>query len=355
MHVPLSTGQMKPAYRTRNLNKRPTRTQWSIPEPSLVRPPYSAATDARVATTPKLANFLRRTAAQLLRLVPGSAALALKRDVRDTAWLDDADAVVISYPKSGRTFVRAMLARLFQRRFGVDERDLLEFPILKRAASGVPRVLFTHAGDAMRPPPQVDIIPAMYAGKKLALIARHPGDIAVSRYYHLRHRSRDKARRQLAEQPLASFIWADRGGIPSIVAFLNQFAALAHSRPGVTIVRFEDFLAQPEATLRKLAKGIGLKVARSDISDAVAFASLANLRQLELDGYFRSSRLRPAKTGDHKSGKVRSGGSGGYREQLGEAEAARIDEYLAANLAPVFRYGSAAEPRPRPKRRSRQP
>ena len=66
------------------------------------------------------------------------------------AWLADADAVVVSFPKAGRTFVRAMLARLFQLKFGIDERRLLDFPSLRRAARGVPRLLFVHGGDAMR-------------------------------------------------------------------------------------------------------------------------------------------------------------------------------------------------------------
>ena len=60
-------------------------------------------------------------------------------------------------------------------------------------------------------------IPTITLDKKVVLIARHPGDIAVSRYHHLKHRSRDKARRRLADQPLESFVWADEGGIPSIV------------------------------------------------------------------------------------------------------------------------------------------
>src|SRR5690349_25144970 len=95
-------------------------------------------------------NLARSAAAQFLRLVPGSAALRIKRDLRDAAWLSEADAVIVSYPKSGRTFVRAMLARLIKRRFGIDERSLLEFPSLRRAGNGVPRVLFSHGGDAMR-------------------------------------------------------------------------------------------------------------------------------------------------------------------------------------------------------------
>src|SRR5690349_8380302 len=111
-------------------------------------------------------NLARSAAAQFLRLVPGSAALRLKRDLRDAAWLSEADAVVVSFPKSGRTFVRAMLARVYQRRFGIDERGLLEFPTLKHAPAEAPRVLFTHAGDAMRRPGQIRVDPADYAGKK---------------------------------------------------------------------------------------------------------------------------------------------------------------------------------------------
>ena len=275
-----------------------------------------------------LNNLAMRGAAQLLRLVPGSAALRLKRDLRDAAWLGDADAVVISYPKSGRTFVRAMLARLYKRRFGIDERSLLEFASLRRAPAQAPLVLFSHGGDAMRRPGEIQVNPADYLHKKVALIARHPGDIAVSRFHNLKHRSRDVARQRLAEQPLETFVWTEHGGIPSIVTFLNQFAAL----PGVTILRYEDFLAEPADTLCRLAESVGLIVSNDDIADAVEFGSLPNLKKLEREGYFTSSRLRQARKGNEASGKVRKGTSGSYREQLGEEAATRIDAYLKEHL-----------------------
>jgi hypothetical protein len=280
-----------------------------------------------------LSATLKRAASQLLRLVPGT--VSLRRDLRDSAWLSEADAVVVSFPKSGRTFVRAMLARLYQRKFGVDERGLLEFPMLRRAPAEAPRVLFTHAGDAMRPPEDIRVAPSDYAGAKLVLIARHPGDIAVSRYFHLKHRSRDRARRALTEQPLECFVWTDRGGIPSIVAFLNRFAGV----PGVTIIRYADFVNEPEVALQRLAKAIGLEVTREDIADAVQFASLPNLKAREKEGYFTSARLRPARRGDEKSGKVRSGTVGGYRDLPAES-VARIDDYVRDNLDPGFGYSS---------------
>jgi hypothetical protein len=208
--------------------------------------------------------------------------------------------------------------------------------MMRRAPADVPRVLFTHAGDAMRRPDEIRVDPSDYAGKKLVLIARHPGDIAVSRYHHLKHRSRDKARQRLARQPLDSFIWAEEGGIPSIVAFLNRFAAL----PDVTVLRYEDFLADAGKSLKKLAQAIGLKIGTKDIADAVQFGSLANLKRLEHEGYFGSSRLRPARKGDDQSGKVRSGTSGGYRDELGAEATARIDAYIRDYLDPRFGYSA---------------
>lgn len=285
-----------------------------------------------------LTDIARLATAQLLRLVPGSISLRLKRDLRDAAWLREADAVIVSFPKSGRTFIRAMLARLYQRRFGIDERALLEFPTLRRAPPNVPSVLFTHWGDAMRGPDAIRIDPSQFAGKKVILIARHPGDIAVSRYHHLKHRSRDRARRRLAGQPLESFVWAAQGGIPSIVAFLNRFAAL----PELTVLRYEDFIAKPEQSLGRLARTIGVNAGKADIADAVRFGSVPSLKQREREGYFTSSRLRRARKSDERSGKVRSGTSGGYRAELDADTAAAIDAYLFENLDPRFGYSGGS-------------
>lgn len=285
-----------------------------------------------------LRDIIDDVTVQALRLVPGSGARRARRDLRDAAWLRHADVVLISFPKSGRTFVRAMLSRLLQRKFGIDERRLLEFPMLRKAAAEVPRLLFTHAGDAMRTADEIRLDPADYKHCRVVLLARHPGDVAVSRYHHLKHRSRDRARRRLAEQSLETFVWSDQGGIPAIVSFMNQWAELARKRECVGIVRYEDFLTDPRATLNDLANKIGLEVSSKDIEDAAEFGALDNLKQREREGYFQSSRLQAAKKGDDASYKVRSGSSGGYRKRLQPDNAARVDTFVAANLDPVFGY-----------------
>lgn len=278
-----------------------------------------------------LAALVMRGTYQLLRAVPGT--IPLRRKLRDAAWLRDADAVIVSYPKSGRTFVRAMLARLYQREFGIDERQLLDFSMLRRESRPVPRLLFTHAPDAIEHPDEFRIERSGYGTRKLILLARHPADTAVSRYYHLKHRSRDRARLRLGEQPLETFVCGETG-FPSIVAYLNLFASI----PGVIILRYEDFIADPEGSLGELAAAIGLDVEREDIEDAVEFGRLANLKNKEREGYFTSGRLRRMRSDDENSGKVRRGRPGGYRTELSPERTAWIDAYIRENLDPRLGY-----------------
>jgi len=285
-------------------------------------------------------SLLYKVGARLMRRVPGSKANGIASYWRDLGRLASADVALVSFPKSGRTFVRVMLARLFQRQLGIDEREILSFATLRRAGQAVPRILFTHDGDAMRRPSQIRIDRKAYEGRKVAVLARHPGDIAVSRYFHLKHRSTDPVRQRLAQQPLEDFVWTEQGGIPSIVRFLNQWAELSRKRSDILILRYEEFLSEPELSLRTLAEFVGLATDHASIEDAVEFARFDNLRERERQGYFSSTRMGLGRSGNESSYKVRSGKSGGFRAQLSETERQRVEIYVHEHLDPVFGYNS---------------
>jgi hypothetical protein len=124
------------------------------------------------------------------------------------------------------------------------------------------------------------------------------------------------------------------GGFPSVVAYLNLFASI----PGVIILRYEDFIANPQGSLEKLAAAIGLDVEIGDIEDAVEFGRLSNLKEKEREGYFTSPRLRRMRSDDEKSGKVRRGHPGGYRSELSPQRTAWIDDYVRDKLDPRLGY-----------------
>jgi Sulfotransferase domain len=284
-------------------------------------------------------GLVQKAAIQLMRLIPGSKAHGIASTWRDLERLEDADVALVSFPKSGRTFVRTMLARLYQRQYGIDDRELLKFATLRRAGPDVPRILFTHDGDAMRRPAQIKLDRKAYRNKRVALLARHPGDIVVSRYYHLKHRSLDPARQRLAQQDLENFVWTEQGGIPSIVRFLNRWADYSRQRGDILIVRYEDFLRDPATTLQALAEYVGLNSDDAAIREAVEFGSFDNLKKLEREGYFRSGRLGPGRAGNEESFKVRSGKSGGFRAQLSRAGQEKVIAYVRDNLDPIYGYG----------------
>lgn len=264
--------------------------------------------------------------------------LALKRDVRDRLRLARADAAVVSFPKSGRTFVRVMLSHLYQARYGIDTRTLLEFDNFHAIDPAVPRILFTHDGDSLRPPEAFSSDKRAYARVPVALLARNPLDIAVSRYFHLRHRSRDGTRKALADQPIGGFVWAELGGVPSIVAFLNAWAAAGRRLDRYLLVSYEAFRVDPATTLARLAGFLGAPDDPASIEAAVAFASFENLKQKEREGYFASDRIGAREPGDSRSYKVRDGAVSGYRAHFSGEELRRLERYVAERLDPVYGY-----------------
>jgi hypothetical protein len=280
----------------------------------------------------------RIIAAALLRRFPDSRAKGIARYWRAMERLQYAQAAFVSFPKSGRTFVRVMLARLYQQQFGIDERELLKFSTLVRSRPEVPRLLFTHAGDAMRTPDQITIDRDAFRHCKVILLARHPGDTVVSRYFHCKHRTTDRARQKLAQQPLEEFIWTQQGGIPSIVEFLNQWADLSRHKPEMMIIRYEDIVREPRASLADLARFIGLRSDPDQICNAVEFARFDRLKETERLGYFRSKRMGAGRDGHADSFKVRAGASGGFRSSLGEDAQRAVQGYVADHLDSLFGY-----------------
>jgi alcohol sulfotransferase len=76
------------------------------------------------------------------------------------------------------------------------------------------------------------------------------------------------------------------------------------------------------------------------IDEAVRFASVDNLRELERGSFFRSSgiRMMPKDRGNPDSYKVRRAKVGGYRDYFDDDQLAEIDALVQSTLSPVFGY-----------------
>ena len=93
------------------------------------------------------------------------------------------DAMFLSYPKSGRTWLRMMLGRTLQEHFGLDKAgaDPLNLLALARQKPGVPRIQVAHDDlPQLRRPEELQTGRKEYRGCRVIFMVRDPRDRATA-------------------------------------------------------------------------------------------------------------------------------------------------------------------------------
>ena len=83
----------------------------------------------------------------LLFFLPDARRIRIERWLRgrdETARLAESDVAVVSFGKSGRTWLRVMISRYYQLVYGIPERILLGFSNYHRREASFPKIFFTH-------------------------------------------------------------------------------------------------------------------------------------------------------------------------------------------------------------------
>ncbi len=247
-----------------------------------------------------------------------------------------ADMVVLSRAKSGRTWLRAMLSRLFQQRHGLPGQQLLEYDNFHRQADAVPVVAMTHGHylDRLAQHPR-------HGGRLISMpvvfLLRDPRDIAVSEYFQSTRRA-SAYKRELydveGEDSMFSFVMRSSLGLPAICDYLNFWHQELAAWERVYRLYYETLRSDTEAEMARLLEFLGQAFSADEIAAAVEFTSFAALKRKERENYFQNSRLQAANVDDPDSYKVRRGKVGGYRDYFNDAELERIDGFVAERLAP---------------------
>ncbi len=245
-----------------------------------------------------------------------------------------ADLLVLSRAKSGRTWLRAILSRLYQQRYGLAEQQLLEYDNFHRQAGEIPVVAMTHGHYLDR------LAGHSRHGKRLksmpvVFLLRDPRDIAVSEYFQSTRRA-SAYKRELYEvddgASMFAFVMRSPLGLPAICDYLNFWHRELDEWHRVYRLFYETLRADTEAELTRLLGFLGQSFSASEIAAAVEFTSFAALKRKERDNYFHNSRLQAANVEDPDSYKVRRGKVGGYRDYFDDAELERIDAFVAERL-----------------------
>ena len=282
-----------------------------------------------------LKKLTRLVALKPLFFLPMEERIRAERRLRgreQATKLARADCVVVSFGKSGRTWLRVMLSRFYQLRHGLAERHLLNFDNLRLRNRAIPRIFFTHDNYTKHYTGHADS-KIDYYGKKVVLLVRHPADVAVSQYQQWRHRMRPN-KKALNAYPehgeavsLAEFVIERPAGLCKVIDFMNDWASEMPRLPQLLVVRYEDMRTHPEQTFGQILAFIGTPGTEAEIREAVAFASFENMRRLEERGTFWRSGdpMLPRDRSNPQSYKVRRGKVGGYRDDFSAEQLAEIE------------------------------
>lgn len=250
--------------------------------------------------------------------------------------LSRADVVLISFAKSGRTWLRTMLGKAIAVHFGIPLENVLLLDKLARGRPAIPLVVETHDGANTRARPE-DLVRSKtaYRHKKVVFLARDPRDVVVSAFFQASKRKR------IFEGTLTEYLHQPVGSLDTILEFFNIWARQRHVPRGFHLVRYEDLHEDPHRQLRLVLNFVGLdEIGPEAIAAAVEFTSFENMRRLEVTGAIAGSMvLRPRDQSDEESYKTRRGKVGGFIDYLSEEDISYVNRRIALELDTFFDYG----------------
>ncbi len=262
--------------------------------------------------------------------------------------LQRADWVLMSWGKSGRTWLRVMLSRAYQLKGNLDASELLDFDNLKKMDPALPAVFFSH-NNYLRDYTGNRESKTHFRGKRIVLLVRDPRDVAVSQFFQWQYRMRPNKKFINDYPPHGSaidtwdFVLDKEAGVPRIVDYFNGWARAIPELRDVLVVRYEDMRADPGAVLARIMEFTGTAVSEGQVREAVEFAAYDNMKKMEQDKFFKGSgaRVKPGDKDNPQSFKVRKAKVGGYRDYFTDEQCEQLEQ-MVAQLDPVFGYGESS-------------
>ncbi|MGI9086512.1 MAG: sulfotransferase domain-containing protein [Chthoniobacterales bacterium] len=261
------------------------------------------------------------------------------------ALLSGGDAIVISVPKSGRTWLRAFYAAYFCARSG----HPFSLEPERYHDERIPRIIYTHDLFEHRTKGRwwdrargKFLVPSGELRRaKIALLVRDPRDAFVSHYVQLSRPSADAPER-LKTLTASEMLHDPFLGIGQMVQTMNDWLREIGDQPNVTLLRYEDLKSAPNEHFRRALEAIGEReISPEDFAAAIEFTQFGNMKKLEAADAFDSKILQTRDKQDPESANVRRGKVGGFTDYLSAEDQAFA---AAAMLQLDPRFGYAAGP-----------
>lgn len=210
----------------------------------------------------------------LKRILPGEVYGRIERARRDCS--------IVSFPKAGRTWHRAMIGHYLDPAYDPFQRqshEMAHFYWLVRRHCGT-RVFYTHNGTALADARAAGddrfCDPVDWQDKKVLLLTRDVGDLVVSLYHQATHRL------EINDKPLTEFIRAPQTGVEKILRAHHAWAELKGNTKDFLHIRYEDMQNDPGGALRQSLTFLGVgECSSTKVGRAVGATSFEKLQVRE--------------------------------------------------------------------------
>lgn len=232
----------------------------------------------------------------------------------------------VSFPKSGRTWVRLFLNYYFFlcNPFSVTSRDDLSY------YRTIPIINYTHGQYKNMDLKKIKANIRRMSNKQVIFMIRDPRDIFISYYFQLTKR-KDPAKRFYAALDLPAIDWKSIPigellvhpyfGINWIIQHMNLWYGAVHRFKRSHLIQYEKIKINPEPEFRKIIHFIFPKRINQAALDKAIFETKFNkMKTNEKNRLYTDDQLSPQTWEDEDSYKVRRGKVGGYKDYLSEYE-----------------------------------
>ena len=227
-------------------------------------------------------------------------------------WPDD--VFILSFPKSGNTWTRFLIANLLHPKepvnFGNIDRLIPELEgLTKRQLERLPRprIMKSH-----------EYFDARF--RKVIYIVRDPRDVVVSQFHFFRKRRRI-ADDYSIEQFVSRFVAGATSDYGSWSDNVASWLATRQNSPSFLLLRYEDMLARTGEELTRVASFLGVRATPDLLAQAVERCSADQMRKLE--GTNATAMVIKDMRQDIPF--VRAAKSGGWRTELPEPAIAHLE------------------------------
>ncbi|MEM9904055.1 MAG: sulfotransferase domain-containing protein [Cyanobacteria bacterium P01_D01_bin.44] len=261
-------------------------------------------------------------------------------DVKSYRQSDPNTIYLLSFPKSGVTWLKFMLIQLLIKAYDIEYEPTVDLNKLSRENKQLPKIIWTHGDSQIISEKGIcnDVEQLfIYGGRlryrknRVILLVRDPRDVVVSHYHQVTRRSDIP----LKFDSISEFVQHQHYGIQRIIRFYQVWNKNRWILRKLLIVRYEDLMTDGPTILARILNFINVNDIDSNLVNQVYEISQADkMRKLEIQGKVKGMRAFGT---ERNTLKVRRAKIGSYKDELSNEDIQYCNK-LMKKLPTIYGY-----------------